>query len=477
MSDFEDASLILTPNAYKAGKAYCVKPIDGSGDFTVVRNTSATRVDENGLIESVGANVPRLNYPIGGGCPSWLIEPQATNLLQYSEEFDNAAWSSSLLLAFGAGSVANAAVAPDGTTSADLIVPTTDSSNTHYIRTTTQPALATGVSGTFSVFVKAAGYTTLSLRLVHTDAPIINYDTVAISADSASGTITPVGNGWFRCTITGVGTGTNAWPWIYPNQQATYAGDGTSGIYIWGAQLEQGSYPTSYIPTTGTTVTRNGDVTTVAPPSGTTEIVETLKDITYYIGGNNLLTYSEEFDNAVWVNLRTTPTANSILSPDGNITADLITVGFGTNTKYTGQLYTSTVGRVFSCFVKSGTQKFIQLLETTNNQAYANFDIETGVAGNTGSLTTSSIEDVGGGWFRVSCYFDLTTSSAVRIYFADSNTATYGATTANQLTTLYLWGAQVEEGSLTDYQATRDIITVPTTYQLPNGEIKKVIMT
>ena len=71
MSLLDTASLIVTPNGYKASKLYSVKPTDASGDMTVVRATTATRVNSAGLIESVAINVPRLDYT-GGGCPSIL---------------------------------------------------------------------------------------------------------------------------------------------------------------------------------------------------------------------------------------------------------------------------------------------------------------------------------------------------------------------------------------------------------------------
>jgi hypothetical protein len=72
--------LVVTPNGYKAGKLYSIKPTSGAGDLDVVRATSATRVNASGLIETVANNVPRLDYT-GGGCPSILVEPQRTNLV------------------------------------------------------------------------------------------------------------------------------------------------------------------------------------------------------------------------------------------------------------------------------------------------------------------------------------------------------------------------------------------------------------
>lgn len=80
MSLFDDASLVLTPNGYKASKLYSIKPTSGAGDMTVVRATTATRVNSAGVIESVAINVPRLDYT-GGGCPKILIEPLRTNLV------------------------------------------------------------------------------------------------------------------------------------------------------------------------------------------------------------------------------------------------------------------------------------------------------------------------------------------------------------------------------------------------------------
>lgn len=77
-------SLAMIPSGYKAGKLYSVLPQDGTGDFTVVRNSVATRVNENGVIEEVAANVPRLDYT-DGGCPVLLTEPESTNLYLNSQ--------------------------------------------------------------------------------------------------------------------------------------------------------------------------------------------------------------------------------------------------------------------------------------------------------------------------------------------------------------------------------------------------------
>jgi len=78
---YDSASLIVTPNANKSAKFYGVKPTDGSGDLTFSRANSAMRRNSAGLWESVASGLPRLHYPVGGGCPSWLFEPQSTCLI------------------------------------------------------------------------------------------------------------------------------------------------------------------------------------------------------------------------------------------------------------------------------------------------------------------------------------------------------------------------------------------------------------
>ena len=76
---FDSASLVITPNGVKTSKLYAIKPNNGTGDLTVVRNTSATRIDENGNIVDVPANVARIDYSAGE--PAILVEPQMTNLV------------------------------------------------------------------------------------------------------------------------------------------------------------------------------------------------------------------------------------------------------------------------------------------------------------------------------------------------------------------------------------------------------------
>ena len=112
---FNEASLVITPNAVKTSKLYAVKPDNGSGDLTVTRATTATRINASGVIETVPTNTARIDYSTGKGMI--LVEPQRTNLLLRSEEFDNSYWSKNNLSV-----VPNSIIAPDGTLTADKLV-------------------------------------------------------------------------------------------------------------------------------------------------------------------------------------------------------------------------------------------------------------------------------------------------------------------------------------------------------------------
>lgn len=257
MSTYSDASLIMpvAPNI-KAGKIYCLKPTDGTGDFTFSRASSATRVNSEGLIEEVLSNVPRLNYPmidgVVSGCPSLLLEPSRSNLVTYSEDFTQSAWVKTRV-----SISSNVIVSPYGTLNADKII--SDATlNSHFIRDDISSTI-----GVVSVFAKADEFTFLKLSTNAFGFQASYFDlvngTFVQSADHIA-KIENYGNGWFRCSIYVSQAFTQFYVENAGNSaSATHLGDGVSGIYIWGAQVEAGSYPTSYIPTNGSSVTRSAE--------------------------------------------------------------------------------------------------------------------------------------------------------------------------------------------------------------------------
>jgi len=255
--------LALIPTGYKAGKLYSVLPESGVGDFTVVRATEATRVNEEGLIETMGANVPRLDYS-GGGCPVLLTEGQRTNLVTYSEDFSDAAWVKTRTTA-----VANQLISPDGNLNAYKLSETADS-GLHAVSINTSVVI--GTTYNFSVFAKKGSSSFIQILFGTNNVsgnPYVNIDLDAGTFQNngiSSVNIENYGNGWYRCSGTIViSGGTNLTYYLAKinslsaTRASGFGGNVNNSIYIWGAMLEAGSYPTSYIKTEGSAVTRNGD--------------------------------------------------------------------------------------------------------------------------------------------------------------------------------------------------------------------------
>ena len=266
----QDASLVLTPNAYKAGKLYSAVPNDGTGDFTVDRNSTAPYIDEDGLIKTALANVPRIE------AGAILTEPQAINLLSYSENFSNAYWDK-----IKTTITTNAIISPDGTLNADKLVEDTATGN-HFIWRNI--GTANGNTYTTTIFVKAAGRSKLALYGggFASDSAIFDLSTNTITngANIISSSITDYVNGWKRLSVTLTNRIRQVYIFLKDNNDSdSYIGDGSSGIYIYGAQVEEGTKATSYIPTDGTTVTRLSDNISVPTPAGVTSITETKNGI------------------------------------------------------------------------------------------------------------------------------------------------------------------------------------------------------
>lgn len=211
---------------------------------------------------------PRFDYdPVTLAPRGLLIEEQRVNLLTYSEQFDNAAWTKT-----GATVSANATAAPDGTTTADKLVENTATA-THQIAQGAN--VVSGTSYTVSVYAKAAERTRLQINtnlisagFVYITAKFDLSTGVVSSVDAGlTASIQAVGNGWYRCVVTGTAGATTSKDFILnlldASGNASYTGNGTSGIFLWGAQLEAGAFATSYIPTVASTVTRSADVATM----------------------------------------------------------------------------------------------------------------------------------------------------------------------------------------------------------------------
>jgi hypothetical protein len=264
MSIYDKASLVQIPSGYKSGTLYSVVPNTADGDFDFTRGSTATRVNKDGLIETAAIGVPRLNYPLLDGvvqdCPTLLLEPSRSNLVQRSEEFDNSYWLKSLTSV-----TANQVISPDGSQTADILTKNGDYGSLYR----TGISATSGSNYTFSVFVKKGTTDFLSLRQASGSNDVrkqfdLNTGAVTngLSANQTgfvSSNFEEYSNGWYRLSITCTSNSTSITVGIYSGKVGESTFNGNS--YIWGAQFEAGSYPTSYIPTNGEVggVTRSAD--------------------------------------------------------------------------------------------------------------------------------------------------------------------------------------------------------------------------
>ena len=227
------------------------KPIEFDAD----RGSTSTRVNKSGLVENVEANRPRVQFDNNDGY--LLLEPSRTNLQVRSEEFDNAAWTKSNCTVS-----ANQTTSPDGATTADKIIENSGSgSKKVYDGITT----SSGTVYTWSVFLKADTRSKARLNIFGSYAEFdVANQTLLTQSGITSYKIEDYGNGWGRFSITETANATSTLTYVYLLDDAgnvSYTGDGVSGLFVWGAQLEAGTYPTGYIKNVDTSsgVTRTKD--------------------------------------------------------------------------------------------------------------------------------------------------------------------------------------------------------------------------
>lgn len=375
------------------------------------------------------------------------------NLFQYSQEFGDSYWTKDNLVL-----TSNVVVAPDGTTTAEKIAANTTNS---FHRIFKASLAQVGSAYTFSIFIKSDGAQWIGLRIQSVQSfDILNGVKGTGTVESS---IQDFGNGWYRCTITQTPSVVSS-PIVQladsdtSAQNPTFIGDGTSGVFIWGAQLEQRSTVTAYTPTTTQPITNYIPTLLTAPANvarfehnpvtGESLGLEVEEQRT------NLLTYSEDFSDASWLKAEATVQSNVIVAADGTLTGDKLVESPSTAAHNLYKAVTTLAGvNSYSCYIKASGKNFVQLYlgGGTSAVSSANFDLLTGTVGTIfGTGVTASITNVGNGTYR--CTLNNITTGAgvtyVRVVLITSSTSTrLESYTGDGYSGIYIWGAQLEAGA------------------------------
>ena len=249
--------------------------------FSFTRDSIATRVNKEGLIEVVGKDKPRIDYTDSAD-GVLLLENSSTNLITQSQAFDDSYWTKS-----GSSVTSNNAISPDGSLNASKLVEGTNNGG-HFIKKRFDGSSS---KYTNSIFVKAGEVTKVGFAESGSTDDYASFDLESGSLISSGGnssfSIKKISNNWFKISLTSDSNLTrndfnisllqDNYTSGVPYAQS-YQGDGTSGIYIWGAQLEQQSYATSYIPTSGSTVQRAAET---ANGAGNSEVFNDSEGVLY----------------------------------------------------------------------------------------------------------------------------------------------------------------------------------------------------
>lgn len=377
----------------------------GTGDGT----TTAFRL---------GRTVGGFFEPVDAVLDPSVGDPYA-NMLPYSEELDRTIWVQATDA--NVDVLPNAIACPTGAVVAEKLYEVTTATSGH--RLTQTYTQATDTDYCLSIYAKAGERNLLALmaKTCAVTYPICTFDLSSGALSSAPGAgasagIEDAGNGWYRCwisfnSLSGMPAGTSL---VYVDMRETagtssYAGIPGNGLYLWGAQLERGTYPSQYMPAT---------------------VIEQ---------NSNYLLYSDQIDNAVWTKVgSTTVTADAVGGPTGGTTAELITSLKDEGVAQTASLPSGS--RVFvSAFIKAGTAASIRIRDQAGAGRHIDYNPSTGLV-----TSASNVIDYGVGpiiytnWRRV--WMTYVTDSASQIITIRPNDA--GSTT------FYLAAVQLDKSNV-----------------------------
>lgn len=425
---------------------------------------------------------PRITFTRGSTATYWdghTTTKGEENLIAYSEQFENPYW----LIGNEASITANSTTAPDGTTTADTL---TGSAVSTWHGIYYGLGNVTDFPYQYSVYAKAGTEDFLQLRTNSTPSGFCNFNlsTGAVGNSSVmTGTITDVGNGWYRCSVEVTTGGISTWSIDILDSDINArapANTPTGNIYIWGAQLEQRDSITAYTSTSGSPIVKYQPTLQTAA-SGEARfdhdpVTGESKGLLIEEARTNLNSYSGSFTLGY-----STADASKFydygIAPDGTQSAVKVAIDYGQTTPkgMTRNLgTTANTIHTSSCYVKSSGYRYLTFWVDNGAGIGRHIQIDgtdgsvTNVYSNAGSSFDAdsfshSVTDAGNGWYRIAItYKPLTGTGTInhRWYGADtSGSADYGngslsSAAPGQLGWL-VWGVQKEVGEFpTSYIAT-----------------------
>ena len=412
---------------------------------------------------------PRIDYD-----PTTLV---AQNFFQQSDNLASSWWTAS-----NGSATANATVGPNGVANAVLLTEDTSSLAHQMASAFAQTANLTYVISVYAKANSAGRYLTITGGGISSAGEWPVWDLFGGTAAQTGATtivksvsIASAGNGWYRCSARVVPTNASAFVFALANSTVagtspSYAGNGTSGLYLWGAQLNEGAAALPY------TATTTAAITQCAPLGLLVEEART-----------NLILQSEAFSDAAWSPTQATISANVVVAPDGNTTADKLVESAAAGVSHlvnpaVALTVVNTTSYTATVYAKAAERTWLYMLPSFSpGSAY--FDLANGVLG-TVTSATASMQYVGNGWYR--CSVTVTSAATTGFLFVQLASAN-GTNTYNGDGTsgLYLWGAQLELGAFaTSYiptaaaavtrNADNATITPGAWYNQPSGTIVAV---
>ena len=404
--------------------------------ITATRAGTATFTDVNGNIATASADTVRVDYTQGAE-----LTPTKFQRVPYSTPDSN--WTtvnSTLVEDFG--------VAPDNTQSASKVTKLAVSGSGSSNDRVEYPSIAITNGTTYSVSVHlknidVAGFTTICARVSGGSLFRVKFiwNTSSVSSDSGTTSnrlVEDLGDGWYRVSFSFDANGA-AVDFEIDVDRSTGGREDTSSILVWGAQLEEGTTASSFVAnTTGSPKFITGATFGPRVPMILVEPSAT-----------NLVDYSEDIANNLWGKTGVSVTENAATAPDGTVIASKIQVDSSNSFHFVGKsIPLGAAYYSFSAYLKADTATTASFFLSQSGNNGAVFDLQAGsLISVSGTGNTASIEDVGNGWFR--CVVTNNGSSdvadQVRIGVANGAISSFQG---NETDSLYIWGAQLEAGSL-----------------------------